>query len=252
MLQATAITAYETQDAQNMADTLTLNSKRDYETLARTRLSQNFILRDFQFSTEAASLGHSNYPSDNVDQVIASGRKLCAQLLEPILEQFGRFAITFGYQSRETIEHGWAPEERSVKKHSSSPHQWDRGTFGTDIYCRVDILPFCVEDGLVTKEDFARWCMMNLDIDLLMQWRRSNVFCITISPKPRRVWLEWMPSGQGENGSNKIEHMGLDYWQNRFPVLSDDEKPKFSPSATNGQMYWEKNSLPDTETRIQE
>lgn len=221
-----------------MVGTTTLNLKCDYELLARTRLSPNFILRDFLLSTEAASLGHSNYPSDNVDQVIASGRQLCVQLLEPILERFGRFAITFGYQSRETIEHGWSPEERAAKKHSSSPHQWDRGTFGASVYCRVDILLFCVEDGRITKEDFARWCMMNLDIDLLMQWQRSNVFCITISPKPRRVWLEWVPSGQGENGSNKIEHMGQDYWQNRFPVLPDDEKPKFRPSATNGRMYW--------------
>lgn len=226
-----------------MTNSAILNPSRDYEKIAQTRLSQNFILRDFLFSTESASLGHTNYPSDSVDQVVASGKQLCAQVLEPILEHFGRFAIIFGYQSRETIERSWTPEDREAKKHSSSPHQWDRGTFGTDIYTRVDILPFCVEDGLVSRHDFGHWVMHHLDIDLLMQYTRSNVYCITIGPKPRRVWLEWVAWGQGENGSNKVEYMGQDYWKNQFPILSDDEKPKFCPSKTNGKMYWEKNAL---------
>ncbi|MGZ8983016.1 MAG: hypothetical protein ACXW11_03560 [Methylotenera sp.] len=229
-----------------MTGSSVLSPKPSYDNLARTRLSQNFILRDFLFSTEAARFGHSNYPSDNLDQVIASGCQLCAKVLEPILEHFGRCAIIFGYMSRETmtIERGWTPEDCAAKKHSSSPHQWDRGTFGEEIYARVDILPFCVEDGRVSRQDFGQWVMHHLDIDLLMQYRRSNVYCITISPKPRRIWLEWVPWAQGDNGSNKIEYMGRDYWKNRFPVLPDEEKPKFYPSETSGKMNWPKNALP--------
>lgn len=218
---------------------------KKYERLSRTRLSKNFILRDFLFSTEAAVCGHSNYPTDNVDQVIASGRLLCSKVLEPILERFGRFAITFGYQGRDTMERLFSDQEKVDKKALSSPHHWDRGTFGYgdgSVYARVDILPFCVEDGEVGKEEFARWCMMNLDIDLLMQWRRANVFCITISPTPRRVWLEWVPTGEGNHGSNKIEHMGVGYWGNIFPTLSPEQRPKFYPSSTNGRMSWKKNA----------
>lgn len=211
---------------------------KKYEELSLIRLSRNFILRDFLFSTEAAVCGHSNYPTDNIGQVVESGKLLCSKVLEPILEHFGRFAITFGYQGRETMEHSWSDQERAEKKHSSSPHHWDRGTFGADIYARVDILPFCVEDGRVTKREFGRWVMQNLDIDLLMQWQKANIYCITISPQPRRVWVEWTPMGKGDNGSNKIEIMGRDYWEKQFPLLPPSDRPAFHPSATNGRMTW--------------
>lgn len=215
-----------------------------YEKLCLTRLSKNFILRDLMFSTEAAVAGHSNFPSDNVEQVIESGKVLSERVLEPILAQFGRFAITFGYQCRETMERTWSEEKRHADRHSSSPHHWDRGgRFGSDCYSRVDILPFCVEDSEVTKYDFARWCMMNLDLDLLMCWERANIFCITISPKPRRVWLEWVPMGQGENGSNKIEHMGWDFWENQYPLLPPDQCPRFHPSETQGRMNWGRRAI---------
>lgn len=209
-----------------------------YEELCLTRLSPNFILRDFMFSTEAAVAGHSNFPSDNVGQVIKSAQQLCNQLLEPILSQFGRFAITFGYQCRETMERTWSEADKKMKAKSSSPHQFDRGSFGNEVYARVDILPFCVEDGKVSKEEFARWCMMNLDIDLFQMWDKANIFCITISPRPRRVWYKWVAQGKGDGGSNKIEYMAEDYWQNIFPTLREAQRPKFSPSATNGKMRW--------------
>lgn len=209
-----------------------------YEELCKTRLSKNFILRDFMFSTEAAVAGHSNFPSDNVDQVIESGKSLCNTVLEPILAQFGRFHVTFGYQCRATME--LRSKDLRDNPTKSSPHHWDRQTMGKSVYARVDIWPMCVEDGEVSKADFGRWMMMNLDIDLLQMWGHSNIFCVTISPKPRRVWLEWVPMGQGENGSNKIEHMGREYWQNKYPKLPPEQRPRFHPSATNGQMSWTK------------
>jgi hypothetical protein len=81
-------------------------------------------------------------------------------------------------------------------------------------------------------------------VDLLMQYQRSNVYCITISPKPRRIWLEWVPWGHGENGSNKIEYMGREYWQNKFPAMPNEHKPRFFPSASNGCMQWPKAMTP--------
>lgn len=200
---------------------------KKYETLSRKRVSKNFILRDFLFSVEAATRGHSNFPSDNEAQVVNSAKKLCEQVLEPILEHFGRFAITFGYQARETMDHGSSAAHPELKDISSSPHQWDRGTFGKDIYARVDILPYCVEDKEVTKEEFGRWVMYNLDIDLLMMWKASNVFCITISPKPRRLWQEWVPTGEGDKGGNKIVWMGREFWNEQYPRLPIKKRPKF-------------------------
>jgi hypothetical protein len=119
---------------------------------------------------------------------------------------------------------------------SSSPHQWDRGTFDREVYARVDILPFDVEDKNLCKQEFGHWLMHNLDIDLLMQWSRSNVYCITISPKPRRVWLEWGSVKLGEP-RQKI-FMGAHYWQRIFPSLPTHARPKYAPSCTGGAIQW--------------
>ncbi len=206
-----------------------------YHSLALVRLSPNFILRDFLFSTESAVLGLSNFP-DHPEQVIRSGKALCEQVLEPIRAKFGGFSITFGYQCRDAMEFGWSKERRIRDRLSSNPHHWDRGTFGDEVYARVDILPFCVEDGKVSKHEFGHWLMHNLDIDLLMHWHRANIFCITISPKPRRVWIEW---GDGSVGQPKRKDlMGTHYWREVYPYLPEDERPRFAPSCTRGSLRW--------------
>ena len=213
----------------------TKEGSADFDAYARTRLSQNFILRDFLYSTDSEFRGVHNIP-ENKKLVIKAGKALCLKVLEPILKQYGNFAITFGYQSRAGIEGDWTADKRRLNPHSSSPHQWDRKTFGDEVYARVDILPYCVEDGIVTRLEFGRWLMHNLDIDLLMSWKRRNVFCITISPKPRRVWIEW---GSPKNGEPLKEMlMGTDYWQNIYPTLLEHERPKYSPSFTSGSMQW--------------
>jgi hypothetical protein len=208
---------------------------RAIDALARTRLSNSYLLRDFLFSSEAAAARSDNLPEDP-GAVIRAGHALCQRVLEPIREQFGPIAITFGYQCRKVIERGMSPTERRLRRASSAPHQWDRGTFGQEVYARIDLLPFCVEDLAVNKSDFGHWVMHNLDIDLLMQWTRSNVFCITIGPRPRRVWLEWGRPSHGEPRMNVL--MGASYWQRTYPSLAPSDRPKFGPSHTQGRIQW--------------
>lgn len=210
-------------------------SAGEIDRVARTRLSPNFILRDFLFCASSAARGFSNFP-ENPQQVIQAGQALCEKLLEPILAEFGRFAITYGYQSRESIDVDLAKTTKAFHRHCSSPHHWDRGTFGDAIYARVDILPFCVEDGRVTKLAFGQWVMHHLDVDLCMSWKRSNVFCLTIGPQPRRCWVEWGRPAMGEKKQEVM--MGADYWQNVYPLLPMALRPKFGPSATNGSLRW--------------
>ena len=78
--------------------------------------------------------------------------------------------------------------------------------------------------------------MHNLDVDLLMQWTRSNVYCISISPRPRRVWLEWGSAKFGEPRQRVF--MGAQYWREVYPHLPANERPKFGPSRTGGSMQW--------------
>jgi hypothetical protein len=79
--------------------------------------------------------------------------------------------------------------------------------------------------------------MANLDLDLVMMWKKSNVFCVTISPQPRRVFLEWVPRGEGDGGGNSITYMGQHYWQSVWPGLPEEQRPKYGPSATGGKMW---------------
>lgn len=208
----------------------------EYDKFTRTRLSKNFILRDFLYSSDSDFRGISNMPEDR-ELVIRSGKALCQNILEPITEKFGKLFITFGFQAKDGIEADWSPAKRKENPRSSSPHCWDRKTFGNLIYARVDILPACIEDGEVSKYEFGRYLMHHLDIDLLMQWKRSNTFCITYSEfKPRRVWLEW---GSPEKGEPKREtFMGAEYWQEIYPNLPENERPRFGPSCTGGSIQW--------------
>lgn len=214
---------------------------RFLERLGRIRLSKNFILRQFLYSTEAAIQGNANLPSDNVRQVIRSGKAICQNVLEPVMEEFGMVAVTFGYQTRRVIEGGTHSASMKSKPNSSCPHQWDRGTFGDDIYARVDFSILAVEDGLVDRYDAARWMMHNLDLDLVMQWTKANIYCVTIGPKPRRVWQEWCGYGDGDTlKGNCRTFMGEQYWRNVWPHLPESERPKFGPSCTGGKMWWGK------------
>ena len=152
------------------------------------------------------------------------------------MAQFGRFAITYGYQSRESMDADLARTAKLTTPHSSNPHHWDRQTFGNDVFARVDIWPLCVEDGDVCKMEFGHWLMHNLDLDLCMTWTRSNVFCLTISPAPRRCWVEWGRPSLGEPKQRVF--MGAEYWRDVYPTLPDSGKPKFGPSCTGGAMHW--------------
>jgi hypothetical protein len=61
------------------------------------RLSRSFFMRDFLHSEIANFYGVPNIP-DDPDQVIAAGRKLCEELLEPLQATFGSLAIRSAYR----------------------------------------------------------------------------------------------------------------------------------------------------------
>lgn len=204
----------------------------NYDKWLRTRVSKNFMLRDFMFHAYGSIMGIPNIP-EHPELIERSARELGEKVCEPVLAKFGSFAITYGYASREIMSSRW-PEIGPTK---SSPHNWDRGTYGQKVYARMDILPYAVEDGEVSRADFGSWMMHNLDIDLLMQWDSSNVYCISVAPRPRRVWLEWCKNGSGDNHSNKRTYMGEKYWMKDYPALPQDKRPKFAPSFSGGKMY---------------
>lgn len=68
--------------------------------LGRVRLSHSFFLRDFLFSDIATIHGLQNIP-DDPDLAIATGSRLCQDLLEPLQAIFGRIAIRSAYRAAE-------------------------------------------------------------------------------------------------------------------------------------------------------
>jgi hypothetical protein len=79
----------------------------------RVRLSKSFFMRDFLFSEIAAIHGFDNVPDDPA-LAIKAGTRLCADLLEPLQDTFGRLAIRSAYRSRQT--NGFGAEQQSSGK----------------------------------------------------------------------------------------------------------------------------------------
>lgn len=80
-------------------------SVKGLETLGRIRRSNSFFLRDFLFSEISAIHGIPNIP-DNPDLATAAGRRLCAELLEPLNANVGGINIRSGSRSAALNEFG--------------------------------------------------------------------------------------------------------------------------------------------------
>jgi len=79
---------------------------QEYDNYTRTRLSKNFILRDFLYSSDSDFRGIRNSPQDR-EMVLRSARKLTSEILEPITERFGKIHITFAYQANNYQPRQW-------------------------------------------------------------------------------------------------------------------------------------------------
>lgn len=99
-------------------------SMRALETLGRVRLSPNFFMRDFLFSEIAGFYGIPNLPEDP-DLAIATGRRLCVELLEPLQASFGRIAIRSGYRSPAVTDYGNRRRQGASVARNAGYHIWD-------------------------------------------------------------------------------------------------------------------------------
>jgi hypothetical protein len=79
-------------------------SMRGLEELGRVRLSPSFFMRDFLYSEIANFYGIPKVPDP--DLAIEAGRRLCAELLQPMQQTFGRIAIRSACRSAEVTDYG--------------------------------------------------------------------------------------------------------------------------------------------------
>ena len=78
---------------------------RTLENFGRERLSRYFFMRDFLYSEIANMHGVPNLPSDP-ELAIEVGRKLCGELLDPIVETFGPIHVRSSFRSAEVNDYG--------------------------------------------------------------------------------------------------------------------------------------------------
>lgn len=174
------------------------------EELGRVRLSRHFFLRDFLHSEIAAVHGIANVP-DDPDLAIAAGRRLCQDLLEPIVETFGPIHVRSALRSAELNARGarLKPQRCASNARSAAGHIWDRrdaaGRMGAtacivipwfaDRYARGRDwrdLAWWVHDHLsyATMQVFPKLAAFNL------QWREDAEPSITSHVAPKGTLLK--------------------------------------------------------------
>ncbi|MCP8687131.1 D-Ala-D-Ala carboxypeptidase family metallohydrolase [Marinobacterium sedimentorum] len=95
------------------------------EGLGRTRLSENFFMREFLHSEIAQAHGLTNAP-ENPELAIEAGKQLCEQVLEPIQAAWGKVHIRSGYRSPEVNALGNSAKMNCASNESNrAAHIWD-------------------------------------------------------------------------------------------------------------------------------
>lgn len=196
-------------------------SVKSLEDLGRTRLSENFFLRDFLYSEIAALNGLSNIPEDP-DLAIATGKVLCETLLEPLQARFGKISIRSAYRSPEVNHFGNVSGLNCAKNEANyAGHIWDRrdaqGHMGAtacvvvnrfvDYYERTanwEAMAWWIHDHLPYSdiEFFPKLSAFNL------QWHEKPIRQIYSYIPPRRGWLTKPGMGNWE-GTHHQEYTAM-------------------------------------------
>ena len=75
-----------------------IKSINQLEEFGRIRLSQHFYMRDFLYSEISNHYGLPNIP-DKPKQAVLAGKRLCTELLDPLVNTFGPIFVRSSYRS---------------------------------------------------------------------------------------------------------------------------------------------------------
>lgn len=197
------------------------------EDLGRTRLSRNFFVRDFLHSEIAAWNGIRNVP-DNPKVLIAVGRRLCEELLEPLQATFGRIHIRSGYRSPDVNDFGNRNGLNCASNASNyAAHIWDRpdasGSYGATACIVIPWLVDRIEQGGRWTE-MAWWIHDHLQYSSLCFFQKLAAFNISWHEQPvRRIDSYVSPKGcltrpgmVNHAGLHQEEYLG-------FPGLAEEK-----------------------------
>ena len=96
------------------------------EDLGRVRLSRSFFMRDFLHSEISQFYSIPNIP-DDPDLAIEAGTRLCEDVLEPLMAQFGRISIRSAFRSSVVNDFGNKSGLNCGRNETNyGGHIWDR------------------------------------------------------------------------------------------------------------------------------
>jgi hypothetical protein len=162
-------------------------SMRGLEELGRVRLSRSFFFREFLYSEIANFHRIANIP-EHPDLAIEVGRKLCTELLEPLVETFGRISIRSAYRSARVNKFG-NENGLNCARNENDGHIWDeRDTDGSKRATACIVVHWFLEQYEATKDwrPLAWWIHDHLPYDELMFFPKLAAFNIRWREQPRR------------------------------------------------------------------
>lgn len=162
-------------------------SMRGLEELGRVRLSRSFFFREFLYSEIANFHRIPNIP-DDPDLAIAAGKRLCNELLEPLVETFGRISIRSSFRSARVNEFG-NKNGLNCARNENDGHIWDhRDTDGAMRATACIVVPWFLAQYEATQDwrPMAWWVHDHLPYSELMFFPKLAAFNIQWSERPRR------------------------------------------------------------------
>lgn len=186
---------------------------RALEAFGRVRLSENFFMRDFLYSEIAVINGLQNLP-DDPDLAIASGKRLCEELLEPLQEKFGRISVRSSYRSPEVNHFGNVNKLNCGSNDSNfAGHIWDRrdakGRMGATACVIVNrFIPYYERTG--DWEAMAWWVHDHLPYSDMEFFPKFAAFNLQWREEPIRGIYSFIPPRRG-----RLTEPGKPNWDGR-------------------------------------
>lgn len=164
-------------------------SVKALETLGRVRLSKHFYMREFLHSEIANFHGLQNIPGDP-DIAIENGRALCAELLDPLENTFGRVTVRSGYRSPDLNRFG--NEHGLSCARNDNPHEchvWDRSRGAEAVAGASIVIPWFADQYEKGRDwrDLAWWIHDHLPYSELFFFPKLCAFNIAWRSQPWRT-----------------------------------------------------------------
>lgn len=175
-------------------------SVRGLENLGRERLSRHFFMRDFLYSEIGNFVGIQNIP-DDPDLALYTGKKLAAELLEPLVETFGPIAVRSAYRSPEVNAYGNAHNLSCASNDANrAGHIWDqRDAEGRCGACVSIVIPWFADQYDQGRDwlDLAWWLFDHLDFHAVYFFPKRAAFNLTWREEPAKCISSYIePAGR--------------------------------------------------------